>query len=341
VTRRRIVGIALVVVQLAGFNWSTTHSSTSPKVTAAASISRAASVRWVDVAAATLWVRPRVTRPVDRPSLGNPVDLLRWVHSMTVAQKRWLVGRLETQALYGAKVIVLATSGTWSRVDAVGQPTPRDPRGYPGWVPSAQLTTRAPRRTSEIAVVTATTALVRRLNGNASILLASYDTRFPIIRRTSSTVEVSLLDGTFGFLLNKLVVVHPSSPSSWRPVRVQIVSDARRFLGLQYLWAGTAGFGYDCSGFVYSIYHARGLTLGRDASAQFAGGVRVSRADLKPGDLVFLRDSAGAIVHVAMFYGPAGGVPSVIQSPQTGKPVQITKLVNLKGYAGARRYLSS
>ena len=64
---------------------------------------------------------------------------------MTVAQKLWLVGRLETQALYGTKVTVTGHDGTeWTKVAIPSQPTNRDPRGYPGWVPTRQLTATAP-----------------------------------------------------------------------------------------------------------------------------------------------------------------------------------------------------
>ena len=48
--------------------------------------------------------------------------------------------RTQTQALYGAPVLVLARQGAWSQVVVPRQPTPRDARGYPGWIPTRQLT---------------------------------------------------------------------------------------------------------------------------------------------------------------------------------------------------------
>ena len=42
--------------------------------------------------------------------------------------------RTQTQALYGAPVLVLAHQGAWSQVVVPRQPTPRDARGYPGWI---------------------------------------------------------------------------------------------------------------------------------------------------------------------------------------------------------------
>ena len=102
--------------------------------------------RWVRVSVATLWVRPGEARRVDAPACAVPADPRAWVAGMTTAQKRWLVGRLETQALYGAKVYLLGTSGSWSKVAVAGQPTPRNRWGYPGWLPTRQLTASSRRR---------------------------------------------------------------------------------------------------------------------------------------------------------------------------------------------------
>lgn len=87
---------------------------------------------WVDVSAATAWVNPWYPRTVDGPALGNPADPGPWAANMTVAQKQWLVGNLETQALYGDMVIVTGHWQAWSHVVIPSQPTNRDSRGYPG-----------------------------------------------------------------------------------------------------------------------------------------------------------------------------------------------------------------
>ena len=84
---------------------------------------------------------------MDAPACAVPADPRAWLAGMTTTQKRWLVGRLETQALYGAKVYLLGTSGSWSRVAVAGQPTPRNAWGYPGWLPTRQLTEAEPAAT--------------------------------------------------------------------------------------------------------------------------------------------------------------------------------------------------
>ena len=265
---------------------------------------------------------------------------------MELGQKQWLVGKLETQVLYGTSVRVLSHSGEWSRIAVPSQPTPRDRRGYPGWIPTWQLTTKAPRSAAKFAVVTAATAWVRgKPSSTASadhIMELSYDTRLPVVSANSSTVEVSLLDGRHGYLRRNVTSLRASG-TVWPASPGQVIVEARKFLGLAYLWGGTSGYGYDCSGFSYSVFHVLGLTIPRDAAPQALKGIPVARGDLRPGDLVFFRDSSGAVVHVAIFFGSPGGVPSVIHSPGTGLPISITPLSawSSSSYAGARRYIGS
>ena len=121
--------------------------------------------RWVRVSVATLWVRPGEARRVDAPALAVPADPRPWLAGLTTTQERWLVGRLETQALYGAKVYLLGTSGSWSRVAVAGQPTPRNAWGYPGWLPTRQLTATEPAATVNVAMVRWPTLVVVRGRG--------------------------------------------------------------------------------------------------------------------------------------------------------------------------------
>jgi gamma-D-glutamyl-L-lysine dipeptidyl-peptidase len=263
------------------------------------------------------------------------------VHAMTLAQKAWLVGKLETQALYSTKVIVIGHWNKWSHVVVPSQPTNRDKRGYPGWVPTVQLTRNSAPASAQSAVVRSKTAWLWSSWTSAGVagrkvLLVSYDTRLSVVHATTTYIEVALIGGQHVALRRQDAVLHAKG-ASFGGTRAKVVAEARKFLGLPYLWAGTSGFGYDCSGFTYSMYHTFGITLSRDADQQAVHGTVVARSALQPGDLVFFRSSRGAIIsHVGMYVG--GG--KMIDAPNTNQVVRIEPIAGFGIYAGARRYLS-
>jgi cell wall-associated NlpC family hydrolase len=167
-------------------------------------------------------------------------------------------------------------------------------------------------------------------------MLASYDTSLPVVRAAASYVEVTMIGGRTAALRRSDVILHAAGAASGA-TRAMVVAEARRFLGLAYLWAGTSGLGFDCSGFMYSVFGAYGITLSRDADQQAVHGLPVARSALEPGDLVFFHDgSGGAIGHVGMYIG--GG--NMIDAPHTGAAIRIEAVSSFPYYAGARRYLA-
>ena len=62
---------------------------------------------------------------------------------MNVSGRLGLHGRIDTQMVYGRKVVVLSESGKWSRVEIPSQTGNHFPNGVIGWVPSAQLNAAA------------------------------------------------------------------------------------------------------------------------------------------------------------------------------------------------------
>ena len=295
-------------------------------------------MRWVRVSVATLWVRPGEARAVDAPAGTVPADPRAWLKALSTTQERWLVGRLETQALYGAKVYVLGASGTWSHVAAAGQPTPRNRWGYPGWLPTRQLTDVEPATEKTTAVVLWPVLwLYQTQDLTGRVLEVSSGTRLPLVATTGEAVEVLQVDGTHAYVRRAGVVLHDAG-TAWPALSgARLVAQARRFLGVHYLWAGTSGFCLDCSGLTQLVYKAFGATIPRDAADQATAGRRVAtRSALRAGDLVFFRDSAGAIHHVGLSIG--GG--KMIHAPSTGSSVRIVSLESepyRSEFAGGRR----
>src|SRR6059058_4727073 len=94
----------------------------------------------IDVSVATLWKAPNLYRSIDRPSVANPADPAAWSRNLaTTADRIWLDSHVQTQALYGQQVAILAVRNGWAKVAVRDEPDPQNPRGYPGWLPLRQL----------------------------------------------------------------------------------------------------------------------------------------------------------------------------------------------------------
>jgi gamma-D-glutamyl-L-lysine dipeptidyl-peptidase len=291
----------------------------------------------VDVSVATLWKKPRLLRPPDAPSAQNPVHIRSWLAGMTTDQRLWLVGKLQTQATYGTEVTVLAQSGKWTKVAVHGQPTPLNAEGYPGWLPTRQLTTSlaVPDMLAKgsVAIVTQKTAWLRSAETHERRIEVSFGTRLAVVGESGPFDLVAKPAGGRVAVAKDSVAEYPSVGAIPAPSGRRIVATSKRFLGLPYLWAGTSGFGFDCSGFTYLVYRRFGIGMPRDADRQALHGTPVARKDLKLGDLVFFAGSDGTIHHVGIYAGNG----TMIESPRTGEAVRIAPLRS--GYAGARRYL--
>jgi cell wall-associated NlpC family hydrolase len=117
------------------------------------------------------------------------------------------------------------------------------------------------------------------------------------------------------------------------PLGSQLVTYARRFIGVPYVWGGATPSGFDCSGLVRYVYQRFGFNLPHSSYADFNLGRRVSsRWALEPGDLVFF----SGLGHVGMYVGQG----KFIHAPHTGTSVQISRLSDFGSYVGARRLVT-
>jgi cell wall-associated NlpC family hydrolase len=84
----------------------------------------------------------------------------------------------------------------------------------------------------------------------------------------------------------------------------RVVEDAMSWLGSPYRMGGSARNGIDCSGLVRAVYSSLGLSLPRTAAGQFQVGSPIGEADLRPGDLVFFKNTyKSGISHVGIYIG--------------------------------------
>jgi gamma-D-glutamyl-L-lysine dipeptidyl-peptidase len=211
-----------------------------------------------------------------------------------------------SQATLGQVVEVLETSGAFARV--------RTPDRYDGWLSRAALSEYvdpAGRRYARGGRVVEVTSLMANVYRDPDVTSARPKAQAPLATRIEVTgdgerwLAVRLPAGDVGYIQKGDVrPVDPGAPRR-RGTREDLVTTARRFLGVPYLWGGMTVHGIDCSGFVSRVYHANGVDLPRDADQQFQdpGAAPVERPDLQPADLVFFGSDPRSVTHVGLYLG--------------------------------------
>ena len=117
----------------------------------------------------------------------------------------------------------------------------------------------------------------------------------------------------------------------------QIITTAKKYIGVPYVWGGTTPKGFDCSGYVQYVFNAHGIKLPRVSADQYYAGTKVSKSNLQPGDLVFFNTSGYGVSHVGIYLGDGKFIHS-----GTSKGVTIANFNSTywkSVYLGARRVL--
>ena len=144
------------------------------------------------------------------------------------------------------------------------------------------------------------------------------------------------------FLNGKTTGVPPSADalkgSEASPARSRIVTEAKKYLGVPYVWGGSTPDGFDCSGFVQYVLKQYNVNIPRTTEQQVYVGTYIPKKDLRPGDLVFLQNTYRAgVSHVGIYIGNDQMIHA-----SSSKGVTISNLSNsyyLQHYHSARQLL--
>ncbi|WP_083707396.1 C40 family peptidase [Intrasporangium flavum] len=103
--------------------------------------------------------------------------------------------------------------------------------------------------------------------------------------------------------------------------------------GKPYRWGGAGPWYYDCSGLVYYIYRTRlHHSIPRTANNQRLWAVRISKSQIRPGDLVFFM-SYGRAYHVGIYAGRG----LIWHAPRPGQYVKLVRIWTTAWVAGRVR----
>ncbi|PRR92160.1 MULTISPECIES: NlpC/P60 family protein [unclassified Bacillus (in: firmicutes)] len=291
------------------------------------------------VPVANVWTAPQSPREIDQKVLQGSFKIKKWIDQQTYEEKLALCEEnlIQSQVLFGERVIGLEETDGWMKVVIPQQASRKHPQGYPGYIPANQLKQVTEGSAPAASHIVCQKKAMLYRNGQADMEI-SFLTELIAVEETDDCFHVVTPAGTRE--INKADVQPVSSISSM--TGKDVVDTGKQFVGLSYLWGGMSSFGYDCSGFAYSMYKACGYLLPRDASDQAVQGTPVASSHLEPGDLLFFANDngKGAVRHVGIYAGDG----MMLHSPKTGREIELLSLSGTsyeKEWAGARRYLPS
>ncbi len=99
-----------------------------------------------------------------------------------------------------------------------------------------------------------------------------------------------------------------SSSSSSAKLADKVIAVGKKYKGRPYKYGASSATTrtFDCSSFTQRVFREVGIKLPRDSRQQSRVGKKVTKAQLKKGDLVFFRSSGSSsprITHVAIYAG--------------------------------------
>ena len=105
----------------------------------------------------------------------------------------------------------------------------------------------------------------------------------PVKLETHNSFEIYLPENEIGYIKN--IPEHKSEKS----LRDRIIEKSEIFLGVPYLWGGSSSCGFDCSGFVQTMFKYFGINFDRDTSLQVKNHLinEINFNNVRKADLIF------------------------------------------------------
>lgn len=195
------------------------------------------------------------------------------------------------QGLLGERVEILEEAELFSRI--------RQADDYESWISSDQLHRGEPAGGERLLVrdhfVRIYTHPSRESEGIKEAVLGC---TLAAAGEEDGWYRITLPDGTEGWAEKGHFRPFPSYS------RESLVTLAREFLGYQYCWGGCSPKGFDCSGFVQTVFKVLGVSLPRDSwQQQRKNLLSTDFRDAEPADLLFFGKTPEKVTHVAISLG--------------------------------------
>ncbi len=231
------------------------------------------------------------------------------------------------------RIILVSRSGDWDRVET--------DKGVSGWVKNEFVADKDAKIYSH-KIIAANVNLRSDANTSSDVVTKlNENDRIILVSRSGDWDRVETDKGVSGWVKNEFVADKNAVIKKVVPLGQQVVAYSKKFLGVKYVWGGTSPKGFDCSGLMKYAYKQYGITLNRVAADQAKQGKKVTRDQLKAGDLVFFDTNGGHnyINHVGMYVGN-GMFIHASSGSRSGKRVVVSSLGDSfysKAFMTARR----
>ena len=185
---------------------------------------------------------------------------------------------------------------------------------------ATSITNKSITTTNKSAVYKATTRISKTAPSTINKSATTVITVKPKTRTTSTTSRST----------------SASAPTSSKASAV--ISTAKSFIGVSYVWGGESPSGFDCSGFTQYVLKQNGISVPRTAADQYTVGISVSKSNLQVGDLVFFTTYKAGASHLGFYIGDGNFIHA-----SSSKGVTISSLSNTyysSHYIGARRIIN-
>lgn len=219
---------------------------------------------------------------------------------------------LVSQGIYGHSLyIIKRVNAQWALVETED--------GYQGYALLKNLTSdsalyRTSKKLRSIASVAGRIYPVANMKQPA-ILSLPFGALIEIIEDQNSTSpedweQVRLIDGAKGWMQkNDLEKIETKTLK-------KIIRLSKRFLERPYIWGGSSSEGFDCSGYIQTLYRQTGIILPRDSPDQARSYKVISfEKPEQPGDLLFF--GINTITHVGMYLGNDRFIHTAFYEKQT------------------------
>ncbi len=120
---------------------------------------------------------------------------------------------------------------------------------------------------------------------------------------------------TWGALFGTSTAQPPEPTGGSGSLGTAAVAVAAQQIGKPYRYGGAGPNDFDCSGLIQYVYTQLGVSVPRTTYEQFDALPPVSRADVRPGDVIFFLDDQGQAYHDGLYAG--GGQMIISRRPGT------------------------